>query len=137
MAKSYRTWKRSDGSVYFDPNAPAALSRAQERVRQALLGMGIDSRSPRVLMPSRAVYLQDRPAVKPYAPKARRTANRSGRQYLSQLMQSINAPRNVQFCVRRKIRREVMFAKNVAGRRGVGRGKSWRRTNESRYHCGG
>lgn len=37
-------------------------------------------------------------------------------------------PRGVAICARRTIRKEVMFAKKFAGKRGVGRGKP-RRTN--------
>lgn len=45
------------------------------------------------------------------------------------------APRRVLFCLRRKVRKEIMFALNIAGRRGVGAGKRWRRTENSNWRC--
>lgn len=45
------------------------------------------------------------------------------------------APRRVLFCLRRKVRKEVMFALNIAGKRGVGAGKRWRRTENSNWRC--
>lgn len=47
----------------------------------------------------------------------------------------IFAPRRVLFCLRRKVRKEVLFALRIAGRRGVGAGKRWRRTAESSWRC--
>lgn len=45
-------------------------------------------------------------------------------------------PKRVLFCVRRKIRREVLFAFKVASkRRSPGRGGSYRRTVESNFRC--
>lgn len=46
----------------------------------------------------------------------------------------IRAPRRVYFCVQRKQRKEVLFAKNIAGRRGLGR-RGVRRTQNSQYRC--
>lgn len=46
----------------------------------------------------------------------------------------IIAPRRVYFCVQRKKRKEVLFAKNIAGKRGIGR-KGVRRTQNSQYRC--
>ena len=46
----------------------------------------------------------------------------------------ISKPHKVAFCVRRKQRREVLFAMRVAGERGVGRGRAWRR-KDSQYTC--
>lgn len=42
------------------------------------------------------------------------------------------SPRRVLFCIRRKIRREVMFAIRKNGRNG---GRRYRRTQESQYAC--
>lgn len=39
------------------------------------------------------------------------------------------------FCFRRKSRRQVLFARRVAGSRGVGFGKRWRFTPESQVSC--
>lgn len=47
----------------------------------------------------------------------------------------IMAPRRVLFCLRRKVRKEVMFALRIAGKRGVGAGKRWRRTENSQWRC--
>lgn len=55
---------------------------------------------------------------------------------LSQWMRvlQIRAPSRVGFCVRRKVRKEVLFAKRVAGRRGLGR-RGVRFTQDSQYRC--
>lgn len=50
--------------------------------------------------------------------------------YLSQL--AMVSPRRVLFCLRRKIRREVIFAIRKNGRNG---GRRYRRTQESQYAC--
>lgn len=49
--------------------------------------------------------------------------------------ESIRIPSRVDFCVARKQRKQVLFAKGVAGGYGVGRGKRWRRTSNSFYRC--
>lgn len=44
-------------------------------------------------------------------------------------------PRNVSICAKRSVRQQVMFAKKIAGKSGVGRNKK-RRTNQwSNYSC--
>lgn len=48
---------------------------------------------------------------------------------------SLAADRRVLFCVRRRERRAVLFARRVAGKRGVGVGKRWRRTITSQWRC--
>lgn len=47
------------------------------------------------------------------------------------------APKRVLFCIRRKVRREVLFALRRAGFRGSGPGKGgrYRRTQDSQYRC--
>lgn len=47
----------------------------------------------------------------------------------------VSVPRKMGFCVRRKQRKEVLFALSIAGRSGVGRGKRWRRNAQSSYRC--
>lgn len=47
----------------------------------------------------------------------------------------IRSPKKVRFCFDRSVRRQVMFARGVAGRSGVGRGKRWSRTVNSQYRC--
>lgn len=46
-----------------------------------------------------------------------------------------HAPWQVVICVRRKRRREVMHALRIAGKRGVGRGKTQRRNYYSQVRC--
>lgn len=46
----------------------------------------------------------------------------------------VPVPRQAAFCVRRKLRREVMFAKHVAGRRGSAPGP-YHRTADSHWTC--
>lgn len=45
----------------------------------------------------------------------------------------VRSPSKLSFCVRRKQRREVLFALNRSGRHG--RGRSYRRTQNSQYSC--
>lgn len=46
------------------------------------------------------------------------------------------APRKVLFCVRRRVRREVLFAAGIGGTRGLrGRRGRYRRTQESSFTC--
>lgn len=47
----------------------------------------------------------------------------------------IRSSKRVQFCVSRKQRRQVLFAQRIAGKRGVGRGKRWRRSSTSSWRC--
>lgn len=46
-----------------------------------------------------------------------------------------HAPWQVIICVRRKRRREVLHAFRIAGKRGIGRGKSWKRNSYSQVRC--
>lgn len=49
---------------------------------------------------------------------------------------AVPVPRKVAFCVRRHVRRSVLFATGVAGRRrSPGRGGSYRRTESSAWRC--
>lgn len=47
----------------------------------------------------------------------------------------MDAPDRVLFCMRRKIRREVLFAMNRAGFGGSARKRFWDRTEDSQYGC--
>lgn len=58
----------------------------------------------------------------------------SGRQSRDMLRLLRLDPRTM-VCVRRGQRREVLFAYRVAGRRGVGAGKRWRRSVHSQWSC--
>lgn len=54
---------------------------------------------------------------------------------LAREVMRVRAPKKVMFCVSRKQRKQVLFAKGIAGRRGVGRGKRWLRSSTSSYRC--
>jgi hypothetical protein len=47
---------------------------------------------------------------------------------------AVRVPARVSFCVRRKVRKEVLHALGIAGRRGLGRG-GVRRTENSNWRC--
>lgn len=47
----------------------------------------------------------------------------------------VRVPYRERFCVKRKQRKQVLFAYGVAGRRGIGRGKRWIRNSTSSYRC--
>lgn len=120
-------------------NRLARLPRAHENVLRSILGLATQTPTRGAARPVRAVY----PGARRELPKlaVSRAAltqspakpTRLKRPPLYQL--NIQAPSRVKFCVRRKIRREVMFARNMAGRRGIGRGKTWRRSENSNYSC--
>lgn len=145
MSKRSRRLERS-GEPSLPALTPVALPRAQERVRQALLGLGraglLDAPSPY----TGAVYPWVRRRPEPEVTRLRRHARRLRPPSADRLsrprslsyymgMLSYQFPRRVQVCVRRRIRRSVMFALDKAGRRGLGRGRRWRRTEESNYSC--
>lgn len=48
---------------------------------------------------------------------------------------SIRAPSRADFCLRRAVRRQVLFAKKRAGYSGSAKKRSWRRTQNSYYRC--
>ena len=90
----------------------------------------------------RPVYLQPKRAEDGRRELARRVRARRRVALTKSLHSLLNQikvmrPSRMMFCVRRKIRREVMFALGVGGKRGVGRGKSWNRGVDSTYSCGG
>lgn len=62
----------------------------------------------------------------------RRYAERRNRELLSLWMRS---PGRVDFCVRRKVRKEVLFARGVAGRSGGSPKRNYERTQNSQYSC--
>lgn len=59
---------------------------------------------------------------------------RHGANFVGWRFQS-RVPSRVMFCVRRKQRKQVLFAFNIAGKSGVGRGKRWHRSYNSHYGC--
>lgn len=128
-------------------NSNRRLPPTQERVLRTLglreLFSPLADRRPRGI----GLPLQDVPRTwGPEAPQrinVRRLSPRPAKpavSYHKSMVRGINSlfmrvPTRVSFCVRRKQRREVLFARNVAGRRGVGYGKHWRRTQDSQYTC--
>lgn len=76
---------------------------------------------------ARTLALPRRFSAKPNLPYAKLTARGP---YLSKLLMS--APKRVLFCLRRKIRKEVIFATKRNGRNG---GRRYRRRQESQYAC--
>lgn len=128
-----RQFERAGGPSEAGPNG--TLPRAQERVQQELerrgLGWGDGGRAPI----SAVVYdppSQPRRGRGPLPTK--RLAFRYGYAQLQRLR--IQAPRAVLFCQQRQVRKEVLFAKRVAGlKRSPGRGGTYRRRQESRWGC--
>lgn len=137
---AYKRTKRPGGLPY-DPNASVALPRAQERVLRIAQGL-----APRELeldrQPFGPVYPRARDRLDLIPRRLHRSPRvaRPARLRNSVVFQSLHklqmrAPSRVLFCLRRKQRKEVLFARGVAGRRGVGRGRRWRRTGDSAYSC--
>lgn len=70
-----------------------------------------------------------------YAPPPVRTPTRkSGGPWRFWGSLSVRVPERVKFCVQRKERREVLFARRVAGRRGTAPGP-YRRSPKSQWSC--
>lgn len=73
--------------------------------------------------------------------KARFGVRASESPYAKQILRSlswlpsVHIPSRVMFCVRRKQRREVLFALNRAGYSGSARKSKWRRSITSKYGC--
>lgn len=131
------------------------LPRTQERVLQAMQGPWSDYGPDRAVYQGELGRARRRPVLtasvaKPqggsatararvYVARAVRVLARSPSRPIGSLLGQIaqRLPMTTRFCVQRKQRREVMFALDVAGRRGVGAGKRWKRRVESQYNCGG
>lgn len=95
-------------------------------------------------LPDRRTHVPDRhyqppTAGKRYATKIQADNRRNTRTKRTRtgLVASINfrAPRSVHICQRRSARRQVMHALNIAGRKGVGKGKRRRTNFWSRVGC--
>lgn len=128
-----RQFESPGGSYFADPNG--TLPRAQERVQQALERLGLDwgygGETPM------SAVVQDAPGARrglrgSFA--GERFSKRSGYKVLARLQLAV--PERVLFCQQRKVRKEVLFAKRVAGRRrSPGRGGTYRRRAESQWRC--
>lgn len=121
----------------------AKLPRAQERVLQEGASRRLVDELLRVLPAAAPVYQVNR--VAPRRPSGARRAilslykqaaglTTSGRGPSTRVRLLEADPRRL-FCVRRAERKQVMFALKVAGKRGVGRGKRWKRTYNSQWRC--
>lgn len=99
------------------------------------------------ITPWRSAVLPERPAWGPLPP-GRRVLRRTLRppvpvQYFPRSLSWQTVPRDlfmrvperVKFCVQRKERREVLFAKKRAGFGGSARKRFWRRSASSQYRC--
>lgn len=132
-----RRYRRPDALSY--GANPEGLSRLHESVRRDLREEFVrdERESMRTDVPE--VFLA-RP-LRIYAsqlPLSARAAPRASRRRADAFRFLRSLPvlgRSVAVCVRRKLRREVLFARGVAGRSGVGVGKRWRRNVESSYRC--
>lgn len=60
-------------------------------------------------------------------------ARQGKRDYSAMRILRIAVPSKVKFCIVRKVRREVLFARDVAGRRGLS--GPYRRNQNSQYSC--
>lgn len=139
---SRRRSKRPGESVVVDSNR--RLPRAHESVRRFLFEelQGSDRSVGGVLrglaplsVAQRDVGLKQWVGVNRRSPTKR--AFSKARYYNKLGALAIAAPSRVQFCVRRKVRREVLFAIRKVGRSGSspGRYRRYRRTGDSRYSC--
>lgn len=119
--------------------------RALPRDVLNLLGLRVDPMYSSVSRPKGAVYPQGlgrrsyshisaQSRLLQRRERARVTPAKPFRRLVSPVMNRLRAvvPVRIKFCLMRKVRREVMFARSVAGRRGIRR---YRRTVESSYSC--
>lgn len=105
---------------------PTPSSRDRSSLADVVLSWTVPRRLRRVLR----AY----PSGTPRGP----VKNRSTARLVSPWGLLIRAPERVAFCIRRKMRRRVMFAFRFAGlnrRRSPGRGGSYRRTQSSSWRC--
>lgn len=129
-----REFKSPGGPLNTGPNG--TLPRAQERVQQELERRGLDwGHGGRAPIPA-AVWDPPGGLVRrlPRVTPAERLSRRYGYAQLSELR--IRAPKATLFCQKRKVRQEVLFAKQVAGRRrSPGRGGTYKRNGNSLWRC--
>lgn len=131
--------------------ANSMLPRTQERVPRSMQRSLMSARKAGItlLSPAKRIsFLQVRPVRRPLvrpSPLSRKVGRafvfRSPfysqyRQMLS-LGRMVARPSRVMFCVKRKIRKEVLFALRKAGYRGSGPGRrrTYRRTGDSSHGC--
>lgn len=135
---------RRGGPQFFSPNRPERLPPPQSvRVRRNV----VDDYTPSYLRLSafqpvvhRQVFTlaQLRPRVfspvsPPPVPRYGRRLNFGKYSALRQL--AVKLPSRVKFCLDRRERREVLFAKRLAGYSGSARKRYWNRSQNSQYSC--
>lgn len=115
------SYRDLEANTAYLPDSAVYLERVQR-------GTGWPNRSvPRTHFP-RVVSLP--PSYRhPAQPDRRQSANVGTWRFQSRV------PSRTWFCVRRKQRKQVLFAFKIAGRSGVGRGKRWFRNRNSHYGC--
>lgn len=126
------------------------LPRPQERVPRSVLSRSLipdaKSRIARLSPAKRTLVLQGRPkALVRSSPVSRKVQGRFvfrspfflQQQQLQAVGRMVRNPKRVLFCVKRKIRREVLFAFRKAGRSGSGPGRrgKYRRNGNSLHGC--
>lgn len=121
---------------------PRPVMLDDERRDEVRRDLAAESSSARFFAPFAATSPVYRPVKRApqvlratFSPVSVPTKARPGRLVYPVAALQMQRPGRVGFCVRRKQRREFLFAAGVAGSRGVGRGRSWRRTAESSYRC--
>lgn len=147
-----RQFQRGGGASFDAPNQrlPSAQERVQQAIESAALDWGYGGEPP---MQGPAVWAP----VAPNGPKAGARPRRltdlrwpshrqkfplpakrlsKRQQYKALATLQIRAPRATLFCQQRRERKEVLFAKKIAGfKKSPGRGGSYRRRPESQWRC--
>lgn len=128
------------------PGGPSGVQHGVERAR----ARGPASELPRSLvvrrlrrelrrMDDNRAFLVARLQVNPSLTKHAKRSKAESRNKLRRLMKLVTPnPERVLYCVRRKIRKQVLFALGISGRhkrRSPGRGGSYNRSLESNYAC--
>lgn len=115
------------GGPYTRPNALFALPPAHESVRRSF-AFGVPRQfAARQMRFKRDLFLSLSARPRPRA--QRRRADSFG------FLRHLKLQPQALICVKRKQRREVMFALGVAGGSGAMRGRRFRRTQDSQYGC--
>lgn len=131
MARSKSGFKRAGELVY---GSSGTLPRAQERVRRLspLDSLFTVSQASAAFHEAAEDYALGRKPQHSYARLS--PAKRFFRGYEALRVLKLDAPNRVMFCIRRKLRKEVLFALGKAGFSGSTRGR-YRRTADSQWRC--
>lgn len=134
-----RAQRSRTGEHNYRSNKRALLPRPHESVR---LESSDVYRNPGSVLFSRETHIPTRPARqldKLLRARLLSPVNQNLNQALKNpfaplRVVSIQKPAKVKFCVNRSIRKEVLFAKNIAGKKGSSPGP-YKRTQNSQYSC--